>query len=116
MAPYNDHLLGYRTFARGAVRAGLNDLAERYLIRIMSDHDTYYETEEMADLARIWFHRGDVSKAKELLLDCISKSDAASEKSEFPDERKRLTKHIELMRKTYAELFPDDKAASEAKP
>jgi hypothetical protein len=107
MAPYNDHPLGYRTLARGAMRAGLDEIAERFMNQIMSELETYYQADEMADLARIWHRRGDAAKAKELLLDCMTKSKSAMIDSEFPDERDRLTAHIELLRTTFLELFSD---------
>lgn len=106
---------GYNRFGKAAYRAGRLDLAEQWLAKIATDYEYRHQDPEMSVLAEIWQGRGEVDKARELLLDCLHKLTDDSRAAKYEEAKRRAAELYRQHRATFLRLFPEGAAALEAK-
>jgi hypothetical protein len=106
-APHWDHNLGYGRLGRAAFKADRRDVAERFFLKLQDGLDAYYRFEEMSRLAEIWHDRGDVERARELLVDCMRKLVDEIQESEYNSDRRMFADEFQVHRSTYLRLSPD---------
>ena len=83
------------------------DIAEPFFLKLRSRLEDYCRSEEMSLLAEIWHDRGDVEKARELLVDCMRKLIVEIEESKYTSDRRMFADEFQVHRFTYLRLFPD---------
>ncbi|MFO0218907.1 MAG: tetratricopeptide repeat protein [Planctomycetota bacterium] len=106
---------GYNRFGKAAYRAGRLDLAEQWLAKIATDYEYRHQDPEMSLLAEIWQGRGEVDKARDLLLDCLHKLTDDSRAAKYEEAKRRAAELYRQHRATFLRLFPEGAAALEAK-
>jgi hypothetical protein len=60
----------------------------------------------MSLLAEIWHDRGEVDRARELLVDCMRKLAAEIKTSKYNSDRKRFAEEFQHHRSAYLHLWP----------
>ncbi len=114
-APHWQNFSGFSRFGNAAYRAGRLDLAERWLTKIATEYEYRHQEPEMSLLAEIWQRRGEIDKAKELLVDCLVKLTAEARAAKYEGALLRATEQYQVHRRTYLRLFPEGAAELEAK-
>ena len=61
----------------------------------------------MSLLAEIWHDRGEIDRARDLLVDCLRNLVKEVQESEFESNRQTCTQTFEHHRATYLRLFSD---------
>jgi hypothetical protein len=114
-APHWEHNLGYGQLGNAAFKAGRDDLAEKYYLRLKEGLEDWQRVEEMSHLAEIWHRRGKQEKARCLLLECMRKVLEQGRKADGSD-RKLYEECFQNHRRTFLRLFPDQPLAKHGLP
>ena len=105
-APHWDHNLGYGLIATAAFKADHRDVAEQFCVILRDGLDSFYRSEEMSMLAQIWFDRGEIIEARELLIECLRKIVTEIEESKYNSDRQMFADEFRHHRSTFLRLFP----------
>ena len=105
-APHWQNNLGYNQLGGAALKAGDRALAERYLVKLLDDRENYYRQKKIGALAEIWHSRGEVDRARDLLLDCMRRQLAEIEQAKYASDRKTFSDELQQLRTLYLRLFP----------
>lgn len=105
-APQWDNNLGYGRIGAAAFKVGQRDTAERYFLRLRDGHANYWRSEEMSALAEIWWDRGELERAGDLLIDCMRKLVVEVQESKYNSDRQTFAEEFKHHRSTYLRLFP----------
>lgn len=105
-APHWQHNSGYGTLGAAAFRAGLDELAEAFLLRLKAGYKDWRRSKEMSLLAELWHRRGRSEEARALLFDCLVGLLGESRRAKGSD-RRLFEEWFQTHRRTFLRLFPE---------
>ncbi len=100
------HNRGYGKLGAAAVKAGRDDVAEKYLLQMRDGLENYSHSEEMSLLAEVWHRRGNVQQARDLLINCLRGMVKTIQECKYNSDRGIFAKTYRHHRATYLRLFP----------
>jgi hypothetical protein len=105
-APHWDQPGGYLKLGRAAFLIGDLHMAETCLTKFRDEYEDFFVFPEIAHLAEIWHGRGDVDKARALLVECMQQLKEAIDQSQTHSDRDFYTEVYGSHRDTYLRLCP----------
>lgn len=114
-APHWEHNLGYGELGSAAIKAGRDDIAEKFFLQFKEKCEDWQRSARMSQLAEIQHRLGKSDEARSLLIECMRKMLEDGRKAEGSD-RKLFEEWFQNHRKTFRELFPGESLAAYGLP